>query len=284
MDPIRDDNLNDYLTALADGELDAETALTMWKYLADHPQVLQWLRDQQRLTLAARRSSIGTTPPTLRVSIEELLRSNPPATDEQPYPIQAVTGRPHAFGKWSAVAGLLVGIVGTWISLRPATTPPVLPVTMVVHASRIHGDCSRLADGLHAASFESTAADLAASVRADLQTKDPYPDLSSLGFRYVGAGPCGAPLEGTIHLLYRTTQPGLNSSVSIFVQSNRGQFEMGGSQVYTVSSPSSPFPMTAWQTNLVVYFLLADDEPTQNAVKELLLQGKSRQTLPAQSK
>jgi hypothetical protein len=85
-----------------------------------------------------------------------------------------------------------------------------------------------------------------------------------------GAGPCGKPLPGTAHLLYRSVRPGSVKAVSVFVQSWHGQYPLGAGRLYTVSVASSPFPMLAWRTESVVYFLLADDEATERAAASLI--------------
>jgi hypothetical protein len=101
--------------------------------------------------------------------------------------------------------------------------------------------------------------DLAASVRQDLGREDaPYPDLSAIGYRFVGAGPCGKPLEGTVHLLYKSPRP--ESVISLFVQAHDGRFGMRPGTLHTLAGAGAPFPAYAWRTERVVYILVADDE------------------------
>ena len=121
-----------------------------------------------------------------------------------------------------------------------------------------------MADRLHSADYPQIAAPLAADVARDLRSSHPYPDLSGIGFRYVGAGPCGDPLPDTIHLLYKSNRPGTFAALSIFVQSYHNQYPLSLDQIYTASDARDPFPMLVWRTEKVVYFLLADDEQTEH--------------------
>ena len=146
----------------------------------------------------------------------------------------------------------------------------VIPASVIAQAEEIHGFCSRLAEGLHSAGYPADIAPLAASVEPDLHTDHPYPNLTSIGYRYRGAGPCGRPLPDTAHLLYRALQPGSVRAISVFVQPWHGQYPLDANRLYTVSVASSPFPMLAWRTDNVVYFLLADDAATERAAASLI--------------
>ena len=172
--------------------------------------------------------------------------------------------------------------VGIWVGRRTAVAPvapgpsnvtPVadaLPAAVVAHAEEIHGYCSRLAIGLHAGGYPADVAALAPDVEHDLHSDHPYPDLSSIGYRYRGAGPCGNPLADTAHLLYRSVRPGSANAVSVFVQPWHGQYPLDPGRLYTVSVPTSAFPMLAWRTDHVVYFLLADNSTDEHAALALI--------------
>lgn len=174
----------------------------------------------------------------------------------------------------AAAAGLLIafalGRFAAPTSPRAVPTAAVVPADVVARAEEVHGFCSRLAAGLHNGGYPADVAPLAAAVERDLHSAHPYPDLSAIGYRFRGAGPCGHPLADAAHLLYRSVRPGTINAVSVFVQPWHGQYAIDAGRVYTVSVPTSPFPMLAWRTDRVVYFLLADDAKTEQAALALI--------------
>ena len=179
-----------------------------------------------------------------------------------------------AVGVWAGRHGSVAPSVGT--------TADVLPAAVVARAEEVHGFCARLADGLHTGGYPADVAALAPAVERDLHTDHPYPDLSPIGYRYRGAGPCGRPLADAAHLLYRSVRPGSVSAVSVFVQPWHDQYPLAaGGRLYTVSVATSPFPMLAWRTDRVVYFLLADDAPTERRAADLIRGGTSGATTPS---
>jgi hypothetical protein len=62
----------------------------------------------------------------------------------------------------------------------------------------------------------------------------------------------------------------LNSLTRVFVQAWHDQYPLKPGRLYTVSVATSPFPMLAWRTDRVVYFLLADDDATEQAAAALI--------------
>lgn len=268
---IGEDNIREYLTAFADGELDAGQILSVLDYLAEHPEGLQLMRTQQRLRIAAERAIRASTPPLpeqLRRRLEALV-PQPTSETTRPWYRRIGWGLPLA-----AAAFLLTGLIAGRTLLAPnpdarrhefveADAP--IPATTVAHATRIHADCSRLQRGLHTAGYPRELAGLADSVAKDLGESSPYPNLSKIGYAYVGAGPCEAPLADTVHLLYQSTKPGHKRTVSVFAQPFKDQFRLNPGKLYDVAGPRSPFPLYAWRTEHVVYFLIADNE---SAIRE----------------
>ncbi len=274
-EPIGEDNIREYLTAFADGELDAARILTVLDYLALHPEALEMMRVQQRLRLAAERAVRGLSPPTpeaLRRQLEAMTPDLPPATAS---PIARVT---HRWWMMPIIAAALLvgGMLAGHFIVPPRSThslvqgPDAVPDDVVAHASRIHADCSRLADALHSAGYPKELAGLALLVKSELKSEYPYPDLSAIGFRLVGAGPCADPMADTAHLLYRSTGAGHESALSVFVQPYKGQFALEKGKFYVVSGPRSPFPVHAWRTSRLVYFLIADDEAVEAKARATL--------------
>ena len=292
LEPLGENTLRDYLTAFADGELDAAQTSAVWMYLADHPDrlaALRWVADQQWLTLESRRAITTTSPPELRERILAAFEGEAAApsisvtklgsnvgegasarTLSEHAPNAQSFSRRRFFGyALATVAGLAVGATVAAYSFR--ATPDVIPYGLILNVGRTHAACSRLPEALHDATFEAIDASLADLARDDQHGKSNVPDLSALRFRFVGAGPCQAAKFHTVHLLYRTTVADSLAAVSIFLQADQGQFPaMKLGRVYRVSSSSSPFPTLAWRTGSVVYFLLADDEATEAALLQVV--------------
>ncbi len=300
IEPNREDNFHDDLMALADGELDAERALVVLRELARRPDAMQWFENQQRIKIAAKRALSTKAPSDLRDRIAALgdVSHDVPADENAASAPIRPAGWTRAFAYLSAAAaGLLIGVfAATNYRQSPSPINPnpprdvaqhISPVsaTTIADASRIHANCSRLAEALHNASLEKTDASLAAEVRADLQGEHPVPDLTPIGFHYTGAGPCTPVMIGTIHLLYHSSRPRSVETVSIFVQENHGQLPgLDTSNIYAVSSDTSPFPMLAWETDRVIYFLITDDLATQQRVIGLLRPKASTQPIAAPAK
>jgi hypothetical protein len=281
------------LSAFVDGELDPVAAERLLRQLASDSQAAQTLQQLQQLTAATRRAVRNQTPQPsqqLRDRLLQIMDSKDPSSKPAISPPNRIVRFWWPVLSRSLAAGLLLA-VGAWIGHRwiqpslprpndnaiaPVPLPaPVrsidadpLPATVISTAEEIHGFCSRLTDGLHEAGYPSDLAPLASAVESDRHTDRPYPDLTPIGYRYRGAGPCGRTLPDTVHLLYRSMRPGSFQAISIFVQGWHDQYPLDTGQLYTVSVASSPFPMLAWRTNKIVYFLLADDaETVQRCVK-----------------
>ncbi len=267
--PLGEHNIRAYLMAFADGELNAADNLMVLDYLANNPEAMDLMRGHQQLRMAAGRTAQTLTPAmpdALRRRVEELAATVPQVT--------APTARRSWWARFRrpfmAVAAvfLVTGVMlGRW-SLAPdvaAPSPPgregrlPVPVSYVAVLSRDHAACSRLDAAVHAAAAPAELGKLADAVNRDLGGSNPYPDFSGIGYRYIGAGPCDPPSSETLHLLYYSTAPGRRSAISVFVESNSDEFRLEPGKLYVLSDERSPFPLFAWRTADVVYFLLADD-------------------------
>ena len=274
LDPLDENNLRDHLTAFADGELDAAQSAALWAYLAERPDApaLRWLAEQHRLTLAARRVLDVPVPQDLKARMGNLVREHASADRS----ITSPRSWPRRFAYAIAVAAaLIIGATVTHYTARPTSKTAVVPADLIVAVGRVHAECSRLPEHLHNAHLADADAKVAELMTTDLGGENPagpgVPDLTAVGFRFVGAGPCPAAKFQTIHLLYRSARPAGLAAVSLFVQADAGQFpELKGGHVYRVSSSTSPFPVLAWRTGTVIYFLVADDEQAESSVLQTL--------------
>lgn len=283
-DPTRPDNLGELLTAFADGELDPARARAVLDHLSAHPEALEQLRDQQRLRVAADRVVRRHTPAVpdeLRRRISAMALDG--AAERGAATLPNLSRRTRWWIPLTAAACIAAGVLADrtlLLRLHPPSTashpagsaeaPPVggIPADVVSHASRVHSDCARLAAGVHAARFPQALAPLAVALRTELGGPNPHPDLTGIGFAFAGVGPCDAPLKGTVHLLYRSTGPGATRAISVFVQPHKGQYDLRTGTLYTLSGPSSPFPVFAWRTERVVHILVADTEKLAAAARQ----------------
>jgi anti-sigma factor RsiW len=282
MDPSDPHTLRRDLSAFADGELRPAASRALLQRMLVDPALADDLRRVVLLTQTAGAAVRRQTPPPSPALQARLRQLAAPPPEPTPLATAPSPGRstiaPMWFPRALAAAALLA--VGTWAGLRlarPVVTPrpravaaDVLPAAVVSQAEEIHGVCSRLALGLHSAGYPADIAALAASVESDLHSDRPYPDLSAIGFRYRGAGPCGKGLPDTAHLLYRSVRPGSVNAVSVFVQPWHDQYALAPGRLYTVSVAQNPFPMLAWRTDHVVYFLVADNAATDRAAVALI--------------
>jgi len=301
--PVGPHNIHELLTAYADGELDSAQNLTVIDYLEGHPEGFTYLRDWERLRQAVRKINLEEkqsceVPAGLRARLQEFaadsgnVESNRPTTRFPPSPLPwsvwlGVLGTAAA----CLIGGILGGIywtrTGNVIVQNQAVSPPEIfaprltgeeadvrdakiPARLVLAATHVHVDCSRVAERLHSGGYPVLLGPLSALVKNDLKSSAPEPDLSSIGYHYVGAGPCAHPLEGTVHLLYRKDGPEPRAAVSVFVQKYVGQFNLHVGRMYCIAGPASAFPMCAWRSNDVVYFLIADDVTTALSARQAI--------------
>jgi anti-sigma factor RsiW len=291
--PEHDEQLPDQLSAFADGELDANSSLALMERLIGHPrreEALRFIRHARELTERTRQSARAEDGPSeaLRLQIADMLglASEPPdgVVEVRPASTRRSSWRGGAMIALATAAGVAIGVALPALWSKPATRgatdvaavqprDAILPSGFVTVVGRTHAACSRLAEGLHVASFEKTDAQLASVVRSGLHqpASADAPDLSSIGYRLVGVGPCHHAGPGVVHVLYRSTRPGSVAAISLFVQPDSGQFtRLDADRVYRVNSNASPFPTLAWRGIGAVYLLLADDESTSLAALQTL--------------
>ena len=270
------DNIHLLLTALVDGELDAAQTDAVLQYTASRPELEELLARHRTLVNASARvlaKAPSIAPEKLRRQIEQLNAN---------YKTAAIASRKAGNSlrgfTLPAVAACFCFVAGGFTAYyfqRPGksttvVSAPIIPASVVSRIEFLHADCARLADFQHAGPFP--AGQLSDDMQNDLARDKPFPDLNSIGFGFVGAGPCGRPLERTIHLLYRSKKPESRAAISILVQEYSGQYALEVGQLYTLASPQSPFPAVAWRSEKVMYFLVTDnDETERNALKLIRL-------------
>ena len=270
-------NLSQRLTAFADGELDAAGNLAVLRLAADQPDVLARVEGERQLGAAARRVVRDGTPPAgeaLRRRVALLGGDAAPAK----VGAQPAAGFWAKHGGWLAAAAAVVLLVAGGLIGRfaPRAADPrdaggfavlpdaaqIVPAALARSITFTHVECSRLPADLHGRSVAEVTPGLVGPLEADLRRDAPWPDLSSVGYAFVGAGPCGHPVEDAVHLLYRSDDPAVRDTLSVFVrpfrQGEAAERDMKPGRLYEVVGPDQPHPMLAWRTGRLVYFLVGD--------------------------
>jgi anti-sigma factor RsiW len=78
---LKESNLHEYLTAFADGELDAGQILAVLNRLSNHPEALEMMRGQQQLRLEAHRVVLDNTPP-VPIDLRQRIQAMAEQTDK----------------------------------------------------------------------------------------------------------------------------------------------------------------------------------------------------------
>ena len=267
MQPLDPTTSPERLTAFADGELDAAGQLAVLREVATDADALAAVEDEQRLNLACRRVVRRDTPPVgdeLRRRIEAMAGAAPAAASRPVFAWLAAA---------AAVALLLVGggVIGRMTArpqsdLAQAGGGSVVPASLARSLTFTHVECSRLPAGLHGASVAEIRPGLVTPLELDLHRDEPFPDLSSIGYRFVGAGPCGHPLDDAVHLLYRSADPAVVDTLSVFVRpfhaDDAAERQMQDGRLYQVVARDDPHPLVAWRTERLIYFLVGDGADT----------------------
>lgn len=301
-EPIRPENLADQLTAFADGELDAEGNLAVLRYVAGNPDALLAVEQEQRLRMAAQEVIRRDTPApsdALRRRIEAL--GAPPAAPGPtlklsdtgtPFPPTRAPDVPSRSGirdfRWlAAAAGVVLLLGGSWFGWtmaerRLAQVPnggstrveeSVIPIALTHAVTAVHVDCSRLPPHLHGADVAEIQPGLVEPLKEALAGDQLVPDLSSIGYDFVGAGPCGRPVEDAVHLLYHSKSAKVNDTLSLFVRPYTapiGQTDLQPGRVYEVTPAGSPHKALAWRSGALLWLLVGDAaEPVDRAKNAL---------------
>jgi hypothetical protein len=285
--PIDPSNFHVYLEAFADGELDAERSLLVVRYLCDHPAFVSELTALQRLKRTSDRAVRQRTPAVpdeLRQRVAALLEA-----PTQPAGLAAKSTPPRGplrIGRWlsAAAAVAVVGSLGYFAgrltaprsdgphvgaSNNSSAFGPVIPVALETSMLKIHVDCSRFPLH-HTAPIPQELGTLRESLRQDLASDAAHPDLTRLGFRLVGAGPCAKPLEDTVHFLYVAIDPEQRETLSIFAQLATERLTLEVGKLYLITSADAPHPALAWRSRRITYFLVGDHPRTVNAAQKSL--------------
>jgi hypothetical protein len=217
---------------------------------------------------AASTGAAATGKPTMA------FRPAAPAIDERRLARRLFLRRTLPLAAAASIAFLAIGVMlgrtglhGPAEAIGPSSLP--VPATYIAEATRTHVDCSRY-PSLHTGSWPQALGDLGPPLKAYLGRPVPYPDLSGIGYEYVGAGPCARPLEHAAHLLYRSTTPKDVETVSLFVQQYDGHSPIQPGKVYRIAGKDAAHPMIVWRYADMVFYLVSDaEEPLEKAARAI---------------
>jgi len=277
------------LMAYADGELDAAAGERVRQYLLADPQAAAKVKLHQQLRAAGCRACKAgvEVPVPLQQRIQGL--ANAPEYDDRGYPLNAAAkAESHAESqfatdKWqsplkmdnrrrfgfrliAAAALLFVGLGTVAMILMPergmtvVKDSPLLKVSLIDSTAAVHNECSHHASHF-GPGFPEKVEELPQSLRQYLGHDAKVPDLSKLGYKFAGAGPCQIPGGKTAHLLYRPISGGniTTFTVSLFVQADTGQLPIDSGKVYFAEDKIYNTPMIIWRGDGVLYFLVGEN-------------------------
>jgi len=255
------------VAAFADGELEGEEHLQMLEKSQCCRETAARIRHQQQLRRACERVMMKQKeacdcPCALKERISAL------CADEACESTRSVLGR---IGRWApalVAAVLLLGVVylyrdaftGTGIAGNvPIET--IIPVAQAERFNTRHATCSKSVDTLYNVhKYPGSLTALPQSVAAQLGTPVPALDLTSLGYRFAGAGDCLIPGTESVHLVYKADPAsGHSDSVSLWMCPDKGDLPLAEGTIYTRGCPKSNHKLLIWKRGGVVYYLLGDE-------------------------
>jgi len=286
-----------YVAAFADGELDVEQNLELLEHMAMDPETTRRVMHQQQLRQAVDRAMSaepGPAPAALRDRITALAQ-DPDAGGTGPEAASppGILGRIGRGMMPFGLAAALVLAVLLGIQLSESTDPGarpqevagptggiarVLPASEFTEFSRRHVVCSRkltrLDDSIR---FPDQLTALPGPLGDYLGLDAPAPDLSALGYRFAGAGPCPVPGDRAAHLLYRADEKsGRQDAISLWLKPWTGEPTIEAGRVHTVAGEDAAHPMLVWRRNGLVYYLVGDGMERVNEARDQIFQSAFR--------
>lgn len=279
------------LAAFADGELQGQEARELLARMASDPSLARWVLQQQELRREAARVLVQATPPTptaLQSRVEALLATPAAATPviAKADPATGVLARFTRVFVPTAVAAalLLVSLLTYHLSTTGQSPPPTsfqataMPVVNSDSLHRFtgrHRRCSKdpalllEQNRILATSLQELPARLSKFLG---ERPTPSLDLSALGYEFLGAGRCGIPGSGSVHLLYRaanqppsaSADPGApeTPALSLWLRpfDPDGSLHLEPGKIYSLDEEGTCGPLLVWRDQTMVYYLTGDGQ------------------------
>jgi hypothetical protein len=281
-DPLPPLSPDQLLPAYADDELDAARRAEVLTRLASDPAAARAVEGQVRLRAATARAMRDVAGPDAELTrkVEAMAWQMPPAAGRR----GGTGGRwmPRFAGVAAAIALVGVGVMlGRYAAnpvpvgqtapvvaaIEPAVHDPLVPVSAVSFLTRQHVLCSRFPDH-HPAQWPAQVAKLEEPVRQYLGGAAAHPDLTGVGYHYVGCGPCGRPTETSVHMMYHGRNAG--DVVSLFIEPYHGQVAIAPGACYACTAAEAAHPVIVWRTNDLVFYLVGDGRGQVEKVRQTM--------------
>ena len=308
-EPVTNKMLREALLAVADGEADVAQRELAFAAMAERPELARFVLDQQKLRSAVGRTmtSMPEVPAGLRERIaaqanavpQAAATAVPMAAESDASSRSAQSAPPLArLAPWfpSAVAAMLCVVAALmFMSSRQQPSPsdrvsPLVqqgPPTNVdsIHVvgsdvveglSFRHVSCSRLLSSLNDSVKFPTEVKNVPKAIGDYLGRSPYGvlDLSALGFKFEGAGPCAVPGSTAVHLIFRPIdRTHRDDALSLWSQPDDGSVNIKPDTMYQPAGESALHPIMLWKHADMLYYLVGDEsEMVSKAAHQLASQ------------
>jgi len=282
------------IRAYADGELPPDEQAAFTQRMAEDPELMLRVLDEQRLRAAVASVAKRHAPATPQDLRDRLAAMDIPEQSAQPaqpsQPLQtaqpAAVARMSPWSRWvplAAAAVVLLAAMVTFQAARNADQPgPASAIAQVGLGDRKaekfamrHLQCSRDPSELQGdPSLPSSADALDQAIATRLDAPVSGLDLSGIGYRFVKVGHCTIPSRESLHLIYEAINPSDDRPhrISLWVAPHTGERSNGlaPGKVHRLELPGSDLPLVLWSDGRMNYYLVADTHLDAEAAADAL--------------
>jgi hypothetical protein len=297
---------NRALLACADTELQGDRQTEVLRAMADDPQAVHTVLHQQQLRQAVCRSMEQMTPPTpaaCHAQIAQMAGRQDKALSDINLRKDDVVGSINiraVLRHWVPTALAAALLIGSFAILRVAIRTRdaarleadakvvainnpnrhtdrggsmLIDDTLLNRFASRHVSCSTMVDRLEQAAWPSEVAALPEALAVFLNTPTYAAlDLSPIGYRYEGSGPCKLPGTQSVHLIYRANDDFRRDALSLWMCPDDNRFDIQEDKLHQVTSLQYPHPMYVWRHDGVIYYLMGDsDEYVRQATNQFVI-------------
>ncbi len=271
------------LRMAADGELNDEQQARLDTHLRNTPTDADRVGFERSLKDACTRSLNAeaiTCPDSVRAAVMQAIAGEAPA--EQPdQQEEAVIGRVDEAGaahrgnrfSWvravgnvaASVAIVALAITLVRMAISPGASSEVIAGFVVKEHQHCVGNESHAVRKLSMTDLQALPKELQGMLGEELW----IPELADAGYVFTGAGKCAVPGGPSAHMVFEPASGAdaaiFGGTVSLFVQRlDASIFEIEAGRTYTFDQHDPEHRTLIWETNGLVYYLVADTEAQRN--------------------